>query len=177
MARKSIQDPDAELDATAIVQNMLQGGQEAPSTTRTSWPPPAVGQRRNRRPKGRRYGPNSIPGLVDYFTDSCPPLSWAAGLEIGNRQALVSVFSELRREAGLSPDDCRALVDLYVSRLAGRSPNRPYVWDFKWRRYQLLSDLRSTGVTVTPAEYDSWQQTARTHPTEDEAFAASWENS
>ncbi|MGW3763132.1 hypothetical protein [Streptomyces sp. NPDC005131] len=175
MARKSIHDPDAELDATAIVQNMLQGHQETPSQPCTGWTPPEPAERRVRRSKGRQYGPDSIPGLADYFTSSCPPLSWASGLEVGNRQALVAVFSELRREAGLSPADCRTLVDLYVSRLAGRAPTKPYVWDFKWRRFQLLRDLRDTGVTVTSEDYGSWQHTAQNDPADD-AFTASWGN-
>ncbi|MEU9050180.1 hypothetical protein AB0D37_07205 [Streptomyces sp. NPDC048384] len=174
MARKHIHDPDAELDATAIVQNMLHGPEEPPSAPQPTWTPPEHGQRRERRPKGRHYGPDSIPGLADYFTNSCPPLSWSGGLEIGNRQALVQVFSELRREAGLTPDDCRALVDLYVSRLAGRAPGRPYVWDFKWRRYQLLRDLRGTGLTVTADEYDTWKQTTKNDAATDDSFTASW---
>lgn len=176
MARESIHDPDAELDATAIVQNMLQDGHGSPSTPRTGWTPPEPGQRRTRRSNGRQYGPDSLPGLADYFTSSCPPLSWSGGLEIGNRQALVAVFSELRRDVGLSPDDCRALVDLYISRLAGRAPTRPYVWDFKWRRFQLLRDLRSTGVTVTSEEYGSWQQAPRSSASTDDTFTASWGN-
>lgn len=176
MARRSIHDPDAELDATAIVQNMLQEGHGAPSAPRPGWTPPEPGQHRTRRSKGRQYGPDSLPGLADYFASSCPPLSWSGGLEIGNRQALVAVFSELRRDAGLSPDDCRALVDLYISRLAGKAPTRPYVWDFKWRRFQLLRDLRSTGVTVTSEEYDSWQQAPRSDSRTDDTFTASWGN-
>ncbi|MFD9815116.1 hypothetical protein [Streptomyces sp. NPDC059080] len=176
MARKGIQDPDAELDATAIVQNMLQGHQETPSAPRSKWSPPESGPRRTRRTKGRQYGPDSIPGLCDYFTRACPPLSWAGGLEIGNRQALVAVFSELRRETGLSPDDCRSLVDLYVSRLGNRTPTKPYVWDFKWRRFQLLRDLRDTGVTVDSQEYDTWHQQAPHNPDADDAFTASWES-
>lgn len=176
MARKSIHDPDAELDATAIVQRMLRGDQEPPAAPQTSWTPPEHGQRRSRRSRGRQYGPDSIPGLADYFTAACPPLSWSGGLEIGNRQALVAVFSELRREARLSPDDCRALVDLYVSHLAGRSPNKPYVWDFKWRRYQLLRDLRGTGLTVTDEEYRTWEQPAQNDPAADNAFTSSWES-
>ncbi|MFJ4739058.1 hypothetical protein [Streptomyces sp. NPDC088775] len=175
MARKSIQDPDAELDATAIAQNMLQGHQESPAAPQGHWAPPEAGQRRARRSRGRQYGPDSIPGLADYFTSSCPPLSWANGLEIGNRQALVAIFSELRRDAGLSPDNCRALVDLYVSRLAGKAPSKPYVWDFKWRRFQLLRDLRDTGVTVASEEYGTWQQTAQNDASTDDAFTASWE--
>ncbi|WP_328749285.1 MULTISPECIES: hypothetical protein [unclassified Streptomyces] len=174
MARKSIHDPDAELDATAIVQRMLHGDEEAPSASQTGWTPPEHGQRRERRPRGRHYGPDSIPGLADYFASACPPLSWSGGLEIGNRQALVQVFSELRREAGLTPDDCRALVDLYISRLAGRTPSKPYVWDFKWRRYQLLRDLRGTGLTVTAEEYSTWEQPAKNDPAADDSFTASW---
>lgn len=177
MARKSIHDPDAELDATAIVRNMLQGRQEPSAAPRTAWTPPEPSQRRARRSRGRQYGPDSLPGLADYFTSSCPPLSWASGLEIGNRQALVAVFSELRRETGLSPDDCRRLVDLYISRLAGKAPTRPYVWDFKWRRFQLLRDLRDTGVTVTSEDYDTWQQTPQNDSSADDAFTASWGNS
>ncbi|UXX94023.1 hypothetical protein N7U49_21700 [Streptomyces sp. AD2-2] len=175
MARKSIHDPDAELDATAIVQNLLRDNQEPPASPQ-SWTPPEAGQRRTRRTRGRQYGPDSIPGLADYFTSSCPPLSWAGGLEVGNRQALVAVFSELRRETGLTPDDCRALVDLYISRLAGKVPPRPYVWDFKWRRFQLLRDLRDTGVTVTAEDYDTWQQTTHNDPADADAFTASWES-
>lgn len=176
MARNSIHDPDAELDATAIVQNMLHGHQEPPAAPHTSWTPPEPGPRRERRPRGRQYGPDSIPGLADYFTTACPPLSWSGGLEIGNRQALVAVFSELRRNAGLTPDDCRALVDLYISRLAGRAPNRPYVWDFKWQRFQLIKALRETGVTVTSEDYDTWQQPAKNGTAADDAFTASWGN-
>lgn len=174
MSRKSIHDPDAELDATAIVQKMLNGCEEPPARSGNSWSPPEPGQRRTRRSKGRQYGPDSIPGLADYFTGSCPPLSWAGGLEVGNRQALVAVFSELRRETGLSPDDCRALVDLYISRLAGKAPARPYVWDFKWRRFQLLRDLRDTGVTVTSEDYDTWKTTSQNDSSTDDPFTASW---
>ncbi|WNI17604.1 hypothetical protein [Actinacidiphila sp. ITFR-21] len=177
MARKSIHDPDAELDATAIVRNMLQGEPEPSAPAQPRWTPPETGQRRERRSKGRPYGPDSLPGLADYFTNSCPPLSWAGGLEIGNRQALVAVFSELRRESGLSPDDCRALVDLYVTRLAGKAPARPYVWDFKWRRFQLLRDLRSTGLTVTAEEYSTWQEAPRSDAPTDDNFTASWGSS
>ncbi|MEW1922281.1 hypothetical protein [Streptomyces sp. NPDC088360] len=176
MARKSNQDPDAELDATSIVQNMLHGHQEPAPSPRPAWAPPEPGARRERRPRGRQYGPDSIPGLVDYFTTSCPPLSWSGGLEIGNRQALVAVFSELRRSTGLTPDDCRALVDLYISRLAGRTPNRPYVWDFKWQRFQLIKALRDTGVTVNAEEYDTWQKPAQGGSAADDTFSASWGN-
>jgi hypothetical protein len=176
MARKRIHDPDAELDATAVVQNMLHGHQEPVSAPRTAWTPPEHGERRTRRSRGRQYGPDSIPGLCDYFTNSCPPLSWAGGLEIGNRQALMQVFSELRRDAGLSPDDCRAVVDLYITRLAGRAPNKPFVWDFKWRRFQLIRDLRNTGIAVSADDYRTWEQTAQNDPAADADFAASWEN-
>ncbi|MET8342441.1 hypothetical protein [Streptomyces microflavus] len=177
MARKSIHDPDAELDATAIAQRMLQGSQEPPASPQGAWAPPEPGERRTRRTRGRQYGADSIPGLADYFTTSCPPLSWAGGLEIGNRQALVAVFSELRRETGLTPDDCRALVDLYVSRLAGKAPSRPYVWDFKWRRFQLLRDLRDTGITVTAEDYSTWHETTPNDSSTDDTFTASWGNS
>lgn len=176
MARRHI-DPDAEFDATACAQKYLQGASQPSPAPRTAWTPPEPAPRRVRRSGGRTHGPDSIRGLVEYFTNACPRLSWAGTLEIGNPQALMAVFSELRNVLGLSPDDCRALVDLYVTRLAGQAPNKPYIWDFKWRRYQLLRDLRATGVTVTDAEYETWRQTADTDRTEDEAFADSWENS
>ncbi|MGW3860283.1 hypothetical protein ACWEDZ_02195 [Streptomyces sp. NPDC005047] len=174
MARRPI-DPDSDLDATAYVQKLLQGPSDDAPAPRTSWTPPEPAPRRVRRSQARSYGPDSLPGLADYFTHACPPLSWAGGLEIGNRQALVQVFSELRREAGLTPDDCRALVDLYITRLGDRRPQRPYVWDFKWQRFQLLTHLRDTGVTVTDADYATWQKTASTDQTEDDAFTSSWE--
>ncbi|MEV7902186.1 hypothetical protein [Streptomyces anulatus] len=172
MARRPI-DPDAELDATACVQNLMreEAPAPAPHADRT---PPDPAPRRVRRPQSRSYGPDSIPGLADYFTSSCPPLSWSGGLEIGNRQALVAVFSELRRDVGLTPDDCRALTDLYVARLGNRRPSKPYVWDFKWQRYQLLRHLRETGITTKDADFESWQDTAPTDPTTDESFTASW---
>ncbi|MFV0135477.1 hypothetical protein ACLGIH_20035 [Streptomyces sp. HMX87] len=175
MARHRI-DPDAEFDATACARKLLQGTPEPSSAPQTAWTPPEPAPRRTRRSQGRTHGPDSIRGLVDYFTRACPPLSWAGTLEIGNRQALMAIFSELRNDVGLSPDDCRAMVDLYVTRLAGRAPTKPYVWDFKWRRYELLRALRGTGVTVTDAEYESWNTTATTDRSEDESFAASWEN-
>lgn len=175
MARRPI-DPDAELDATACVQHLLQEGSEPSPAPRTAWTPPEPAPRRVRRSQGRPYGADSIPGLADYFTHACPPLSWAGGLEIGNRRALVQVFSELRRDAGLSPDDCRALVDLYVTRLGDRRPERPYVWDFKWQRYQLVKHLRETGVTTTDTDYESWQDAAPTDKSTDAAFTASWGN-
>lgn len=170
-------DPDAEFDPTAYVQNLLQNDPERPAEPCTAWTPPTPAPRRQRRSRGRSYGPDSIPGLADYFTRAVPPLSWAGTLEVGNRQALVQLFSELRHGVGLTPDDCRALVDLYVTQLAGRAPSRPYVWDFKWRRYQLLKALRETGVTVTAADYESWNESASTTADEDAAFIASWENS
>ncbi|MEV6310006.1 hypothetical protein AB0M10_15575 [Streptomyces sp. NPDC051840] len=174
MPRKSIHDPDSDLDATAIAQRMLHSDQEPPAAPSRSWTPPEPGRRRVRRSRGHHYGPDSLPGLADYFTHSCPPMSWAGGLEIGNRQALVAVFSELRRDAGLSPADCRALVDLYVSRLAGRAPRKAYVWDFKWQRYQLLAALRDTGVTVTCEDYATWQATDQADDAA--AFTTSWES-
>ncbi|MFE2539066.1 hypothetical protein [Actinacidiphila glaucinigra] len=170
MARRHT-DPDADFDATAYVQNLLQPSPD-PAPAPCAWTPPEPAPRRTRRPAGRSYGPDSLPGLADYFTRSCPPLSWAGGLEIGNRQALVAVFSELRREVGLSPEDCRALVDLYISRLGEKRPNRPYVWDFKWQRFSLLKALRDTGVTVTDEQYATWQ-TSEANGTGD-AFTASW---
>ncbi|NIY68034.1 hypothetical protein [Streptomyces malaysiensis] len=173
MAR--IHDPDSEFDATACVQNMLHSSHTPAPEEPGTWAPPQPALRRTRRSRGRSYGPDSIPGLADYFTRSCPPLSWAGALEIGNRQALISTISELRREAGLTPDDCRAMFDLYVRRLAGRSPSKPYVWDFKWQRYGLLRALRDTGLTVTSEDYDSWHQTAEGSTAEDDAYAASWE--
>ncbi|MGW3153698.1 hypothetical protein [Streptomyces sp. NPDC001089] len=176
MARRRT-DPDAEFDATACAQKLLQGASEPPQSTPTAWTPPEPAPRRVRRSQGRTHSKDSIRGLADYFTTACPPLSWAGSLEIGNRQALMAIFSELRRDAGLTPDDCRAMVDLYVTRLAGRAPTRPYVWDFKWQRYQLLKSLRSTGVTVTDAAYESWTETAGTGNSSDTEFAASWENS
>ncbi|MFF8283356.1 hypothetical protein ACF06W_11605 [Streptomyces albus] len=102
-------------------------------------------------------------------------MSWSGGLEIGNRQALIAVIAELRRDVGLSPDDCRALVDLYINRLAGKAPSKPYVWDFKWRRFQLLKALRETGLTVSTEEYESWSESTDTH--DDASFIASWETS
>lgn len=176
MAQRRI-DPDAEFDPTAYVQNLLQDGSQPASEPCTAWTPPKPAPRRTRRPRGRTYGPDSIPGLVDYFTRAVPPLSWAGTLEIGNRQALSQVISELRHGAGLTPDDCRALIDLYVTQLNGRAPSRPYVWDFKWRRYQLLKSLRERGVTVTAADYESWNEPATSTADEDAAFIASWENS
>ncbi|MFC9505388.1 hypothetical protein [Streptomyces sp. NPDC057002] len=175
MARRHT-DPDAELDATAYVQRLLHDSSEDAPAPCPAWTPPEPAPRRVRRSQSRRYGPDSLPGLADYFTHACPPLSWAGGLEIGNRQALVQVFGELRRDAGLTPDDCRALVDLYISRLGDRRPQRPYVWDFKWQRYQLIKALRDTGVTVTDADYASWQAPASTDQSEDDAFTASWGN-
>lgn len=176
MARHRI-DPDSEFDATACARKLLQGTEEPSPAPQTTWTPPEPAPRRTRRSRGRLYGPDSVAGLADYFTNACPPLTWAGGLEIGNRQQLMTVFSELRHGIGLTPEDCRALIDLYVQRLEGRSPTKPYVWDFKWRRYELLKALRATGVTVTDADYASWNETASTSTAEDEAFIASWENS
>ncbi|MFE4527088.1 hypothetical protein ACFRMO_07805 [Streptomyces anulatus] len=173
MARRPI-DPDAELDATAYVQNLLQDTAAPASPPPSAWTPPEPAPRRVRRPQGRSYGPDSLPGLADYFARACPPLSWAGGLEVGNRQALISVFSELRRDAGLTPDDCRALTDLYVRRLGSRRPTKPYVWDFKWQRYQLLASLRDTGITTTAEDFESWQDAAPTDTAADDAFTASW---
>lgn len=173
MARRHT-DPDAELDATAYVEKLLQNASEPPAASCTARPFPEPAPRRTRRSRGRSYGPDSIPGLADYFTQACPPLSWAGGLEIGNRQALIAVFSELRREVGLSPDDCRALVDLYIARLGDRRPTKPYVWDFKWQRFQLLAALRENGTTVTAEEYQSWQNPEQPGPADDGSFAASW---
>ncbi|WP_329271990.1 hypothetical protein [Streptomyces sp. NBC_01451] len=176
MARRQI-DPDSEFDTTACARKLLQGASEPSPAPQTAWTPPEPAPRRERRTRGRAYGPDSVAGLADYFTRACPPLSWAGGLEIGNRQALMTVFSELRHSVGLTPDDCRALVDLYVTRLGDRRPQRPYIWDFKWQRYQLLAALRNSGVTRTDADYQSWTETACTSKTEDEAFVASWEKS
>lgn len=176
MARRQI-DPDSEFDTTACARKLLQDTPEPPAAPQTSWTPPKPAPRRQRRSSTRTYGPDSVAGLADYFTRSCPPLSWAGGLEIGNRQALMTVFSELRHGVGLTPDNCRALVDLYITRLGDRRPKRPYIWDFKWQRYQLLSALRDTGAMRTDADYESWNQTTRTDQAEDAAFIASWENS
>ena len=176
MARHRI-DPDSEFDATACARKLLQGTPDASALPRSAWTPPEPAPRRVKRSTGRSYGPDSVAGLADYFTNACPPLSWAGGLEIGNRQQLMAVFSELRRGVGLTPDDCRALIDLYVARLAERQPTKAYVWDFKVRRFELLKLLRSTGVTVTDAEYASWNEPATTDQAEDEAFSASWETS
>lgn len=175
MARRHT-DPDAEFDATACARKLLQPDTEALSAPSAAWTPPEPAPRRVKRSRRRPYGPDSIPGLCDYFTHACPPLSWAGGLEIGNRQALMQVFSELRRDVGLSPDDCRALVDLYITRLGDRRPNKPYVWDFKWRRYELVRILRETGVTTTAADYETWQAPADAGRTDNATFAASWEH-
>jgi len=174
MARRHL-DPDAEFDATACARKLLQSDSDPAPAPQTTWTPPEPAPRRERRSTGRRYSADSIPGLADYFTTACPPLSWAGGLEIGNRQALMQLFGELRRDVGLTPDDCRALVDLYITRLGDRRPQRPYIWDFKWQRYQLLKALRDTGVTVTPADYETWQEPAAHDTRTDDAFAASWE--
>jgi len=174
MARRHI-DPDSEFDATACARKLLQDASEPSSAPRAAWTPPEPAPRRVRRTRGRLYGPDSVAGLCDYFARACPPLSWAGTLEIGNRQALMTIFSELRHGVGLTPDDCRAMVDLYISRLAGKAPSKPYVWDFKWRRYELLRALRATGVTLTDADYESWQAPASHDTATDDAFAASWE--
>ncbi|MGW1261171.1 hypothetical protein ACWD7Y_04320 [Streptomyces drozdowiczii] len=174
MARNSIHDPDAELDATAIVQNMLHGHQEPSPAPQAAWTPPEHPERRVRRSRGRQYSADSIPGLADYFTAACPPLSWSGGLEIGNRQALMQVLGELRRDAGLTPADCRTLIDLYVTRLGDKSPSKPYVWDFKWQRYRLLKALRDTGATLTAEDYGTWEQPAPNDPAAGDSFAASW---
>ncbi|MEU1552127.1 hypothetical protein ABZ517_05320 [Streptomyces scabiei] len=177
MARHRIDhDPDSEFDTTACARKLLQGPEPSPAPP-AAWTPPEPAPRRQRRSRGRVYGPDSVAGLCDYFTTACPRLSWAGGLEIGNRQALMALFGELRRDVGLTPDECRALVDLYVTRLGDRRPSRPYVWDFKWQRYQLLKQLRDSGVTRSDADYASWTETACTSPADDEAFIASWENS
>ncbi|WP_369042216.1 hypothetical protein [Streptomyces sp. Midd1] len=176
MARRQI-DPNSEFDTTACARKLLQGGSEPAAAPQTAWTPPEPAPRRERRTRGRAYGPDSIAGLCDYFVRSCPPLSWAGGLEIGNRQALMALFGELRRDVGLTPDECRALVDLYISRLGSRRPQRPYVWDFKWQRYQLVKALRDTGVARTDADYATWTETACASPAEDAAFIASWEKS
>lgn len=176
MARHRI-DPDSEFDATACAQRLLQSPSEPSPAPEEPWTPPEPAPRRQKRSRGRQYGPDSIPGLADYFTRACPPLSWAGGLEIGNRRALMAIFSELRRNADLTPEDCRALVDLYITRLAGRPPSKPYVWDFKFQRFELIQALRSRGVGVTDAEYEGWRQAASTPADESAAFIASWENS
>jgi hypothetical protein len=175
MARRQI-DPDAELDATACVRKMLQNDPDSPSQPPQGFIPAEPAPRRSRRTQGRSYGPDTIPGLCDYFTRACPPMSWAGGLEVGNRRALAAIFSELRRDAGLTPDDCRALVDLYITALGDKRPNRPYVWDFKWRRFTLLGHLRDTGRTVTTEEYRTWTEQPADTTTAEDTFAASWGN-
>ncbi|MFE5853224.1 hypothetical protein ACFQ61_08380 [Streptomyces sp. NPDC056500] len=173
MARETPGDPDAELDATAIAQNLLLGTPPAAPVS-AAWVPPKAGRQHGRREKSRQYSANSIPGLADYFTNVCPRLSWSGGLEIGNRQALIAVISELRRDVNLTPDECRALMDLYVRTLDGRSPSKAYVWDFKWRRYQLIREMRDSGQCVTGMDYESWREPEKHNGNTDDDFTTSW---
>lgn len=161
-------------DVTTCLTEAPQGAQEEPAASPGTWTPPEPAPRRRKRSVGRSYGPDTLPGLADYFISACPPISWAGTLDIGNRQAILGVFSEMRREAHLTPDDCRALVDLYVARLGSRRPSKAYCWDFKWQRYQLLAQLRDKGLTQTAEDHGTWAQTYQTDPGEAASFAQSW---
>jgi hypothetical protein len=178
MGRKYI-DPDAELSIIGAGESMLDRPDKSPDGPSDSLDdeggssrrltPYQVRQRltqeRKRKPK-----PDSATGLAIHFLDRCPQRSWTHGLEFANLRSIVAVFSELLR-ADVTPDTCRAMVDLYFTRLGGRTPNRAYVWDFKFQRYDLLRQLAKTGQTnATPEDYADWN--AGTEQTVD--YAASW---
>lgn len=109
--------------------------------------------RRARAPR-REPGPDTRPGLANYFNDRCPPVTWAGGLERGSPRALLATIGDLR-DLGLTPDQIRSMIDLYFAGIES-PPATAYAWDFKWRRYQLLKKMRESGALTAAEDYAGW---------------------
>jgi hypothetical protein len=180
IVKRTYYDPDAELDQTAQAHSLMgrpenghNGGSDGaadegqPRRRLTSY------QVRQRLTGGRTPRPDSATGLARTFLDSCPAFSWTGGLELSNFKALVGVFSELLRN-GVAPDTCREMIQLYFQRLNGRAPDKPFVWDFKWKRQGLLQAVRESGVDVQPQDYQDWAAQPQATADDRAAFAASW---
>lgn len=143
--RKTEADMDNDLDQTAGVFKALYGAPHGHSDALAASPstrrPPTSYQLRQKLSKtSRKPGPDTSTGLALYFLDKCPPLSWETGFEMSNFRGIIGVFSELKR-CGYKADICRSMVDVYFIRLEGRNPRRPYVWDFKGKRHELLQTV------------------------------------
>jgi hypothetical protein len=178
--KRKYHDPDAELDQTAQAHALMGRpenghGDGSDGPTDEDRPSHRLSRYkvRQRLTGGRTPRPDSATGLAKTFLDRCPSYSWTGGLELSNFKALVGVFSELLHSE-VSPDTCRAMIDLYFQRLGGRAPDKAYVWDFKWKRQGLLTQLRESGAAVQPQDYHDWADQPQTSEDERAAFAASW---
>lgn len=175
MARKQYVDPDLELDQTRWLESP-QGPSESLADPEGTWSLPEPPPRRVRRSSARpTAGVSSAHALANYFTVSCPPMSWSGGLEIGNYSMLVGIFADLKR-SGLTADQCRALTDFYFRSLDGRRVRVPYIRDFRHNAFTLWARMRDAGLTTTAADYQDLLTPYQTPQAEQDAYAASWEN-
>lgn len=171
MVHRHVTDPDEALDTTRSFMD-LHGPCDSPAASTGPSLPTGSGRRLTRRPRTATYSRDSLPGLADYFMDACPSPTWAS-MERGNVTALRAALSELRQD-GLSPDKCRAMIDLFFHQRAGKSPYGTWVGDFTRMRLGLIRELSRTGVAKTDDDYASWSRTYQTTQAEQNAFEASW---
>ncbi|MFF7750477.1 helix-turn-helix domain-containing protein [Streptomyces sp. NPDC007971] len=127
--------------------------------------------RGDRASSGRRPGPDTGPGLARHWRDTVGAQPWAFGLE-SNVKALASHFVKLK-QAGFTPDELRAMSELYATTEGLRNP-RALPWqDFIGKRALLIDAVRkdreARAANERPDEvYHGWDKPAENQP------AAEW---
>ncbi|MFK0015767.1 helix-turn-helix domain-containing protein [Streptomyces sp. NPDC091027] len=126
--------------------------------------------RRERGPQRRKAGPDTGPGLAHHWRETVSAQPWAFGLD-SNVRALASHFVKLK-QAGLTPDELRAMSELYATTEGLRNP-RALAWqDFIGKRALLMDAVRkgreAQAMQERPEEvYGGWQQPADAKPSGD----------
>ena len=118
------------------------------------------GSGRVQRASGRRKpGPDTGPGLAYHWREVVSAQPWAFGIE-ANVKALASHFAKLK-QGGLTPDELRAMSELYATTEGLRNP-RALAWqDFIGKRALLIDAVRKAreaqDMQERPEEvYDGW---------------------
>ncbi|MFF1711216.1 helix-turn-helix domain-containing protein [Streptomyces sp. NPDC058268] len=126
--------------------------------------------RRDGASSGRRPGPDTGPGLARHWREIVGAQPWAFGLE-ANVKALASHFVKLK-QGGFTPDELRAMSELYATTEGLRNP-RALAWqDFIGKR-ALLADAVRKGREARAAKerpdevYDGWDGPAEQQPAND----------
>ncbi|MFL4491766.1 helix-turn-helix domain-containing protein [Streptomyces sp. VTCC 41912] len=126
--------------------------------------------RRDEGSSSRRPGPDTGPGLARHWRETVGAQSWAFGLE-SNVKALAAHFVKLK-QAGFTPDELRAMSELYAT-TEGLRNSRALAWrDFIGKRALLIDAVRkgreAGAVNERPAEvYDGWDEPAQQEPSDD----------
>jgi hypothetical protein len=126
--------------------------------------------RRDGASSGRRPGPDTGPGLARHWRETVEAQPWAFGME-SNLKALASHFVKLKA-AGFTPDELRAMSELYAT-TEGLRNQRALPWqDFIGKRALLIDAVRkdrdARAANERPDEvYQGWDEPAAGKPAND----------